>query len=120
MNVAAIGLYLLFLVVAFGARTIIQWRRTGNTGLRLHSPRPACEVSSCRLAHPRSLTVVCGLVSKHWRASMPSPALGSTVHIGVHGPGHGFGWAAVGRASGWGWPVIACRAVATARRSALM
>jgi protein-S-isoprenylcysteine O-methyltransferase Ste14 len=35
VNWAAIGLYLLFLVVAFGARTIIQWRRTGDTGLRL-------------------------------------------------------------------------------------
>lgn len=35
MNWAAIGLYLLFLVVAFGARTVIQLRRTGDAGLRL-------------------------------------------------------------------------------------
>ena len=35
MNWTAIELYLLFLVVAFGARTVIQRRRTGDTGLRL-------------------------------------------------------------------------------------
>lgn len=35
MNVLALVLYLVFAVVAFGWRTWVQWRRTGDTGLRL-------------------------------------------------------------------------------------
>ncbi len=35
MNLAALLLYVVFLIVAFGLRTFIQWRRTGDTGLRL-------------------------------------------------------------------------------------
>lgn len=33
----ALGLYGLFAVVAFGWRTWLQWRRTGDTGLRMHA-----------------------------------------------------------------------------------
>lgn len=35
MNVLALVLYAVFAVVAFGWRTWVQWRRTGDTGLRL-------------------------------------------------------------------------------------
>lgn len=35
MNVVAIVLYALFATIAFGWRTWVQWRRTGDTGLRL-------------------------------------------------------------------------------------
>ncbi|HCT81592.1 MAG TPA: isoprenylcysteine carboxyl methyltransferase [Micromonosporaceae bacterium] len=35
MNVAALLLYVLFAAVAIGARTLVQWRRTGDTGLRM-------------------------------------------------------------------------------------
>ncbi|WP_020525285.1 methyltransferase family protein [Catelliglobosispora koreensis] len=35
MNLAAFALYLVFLLVAFGYRTLVQWRRTRDTGLRL-------------------------------------------------------------------------------------
>lgn len=35
--VAALALYILFAFLAFGWRTIIQYRRTGDTGLRLHA-----------------------------------------------------------------------------------
>ena len=35
MNALALVLYALFGVVAFGWRTWVQWRRTGDTGLRL-------------------------------------------------------------------------------------
>lgn len=37
MNAAALGLYGVFAVTAFGWRTWVQWRRTGDTGLRLHT-----------------------------------------------------------------------------------
>ncbi len=37
MNAAALALYVVFAVVAFGWRTWIQWRRTGDSGLRLHA-----------------------------------------------------------------------------------
>lgn len=33
----ALGLYLLGLALAFGWRTLAQWRSTGDTGLRLHA-----------------------------------------------------------------------------------
>ncbi len=35
MNALALVLYAVFAVVAFGWRTWVQWRRTGDTGLRL-------------------------------------------------------------------------------------
>ncbi len=35
MNVLALAFYVVFAVVAFGWRTWVQWRRTGDTGLRL-------------------------------------------------------------------------------------
>ena len=35
MNAAALALYSVFAVAAFGWRTWVQWRRTGDTGLRL-------------------------------------------------------------------------------------
>lgn len=35
MNVLALTFYVVFAVVAFGWRTWVQWRRTGDTGLRL-------------------------------------------------------------------------------------
>ncbi|RSM74883.1 isoprenylcysteine carboxyl methyltransferase [Actinoplanes sp. ATCC 53533] len=35
----ALGFYLLGLVLAFGVRSIVQWRRTGDTGLRLDAGR---------------------------------------------------------------------------------
>ena len=38
MDVVAIGLNLLFAGVALGWRTWVQWRRTGDTGLRVHAP----------------------------------------------------------------------------------
>ena len=38
MSAAALILYGLFAVVAFGWRTWLQWRRTGDTGLRMHAP----------------------------------------------------------------------------------
>lgn len=37
MNAAALILYIVFALVAFGWRTWVQWRRTGDTGLRLHA-----------------------------------------------------------------------------------
>ena len=39
MPAAALALYGLFAVVAFGWRSWLQWRRTGDTGLRMHAPR---------------------------------------------------------------------------------
>jgi len=36
----ALALYLLGLLLAFGWRTLTQWRRTGDTGLRLDAGRP--------------------------------------------------------------------------------
>jgi hypothetical protein len=33
----ALGLYLLGLVLAFGARSLVRWSRTGDTGLRLNA-----------------------------------------------------------------------------------
>jgi len=38
MDVVAILLYALFGIVGFGWRTWVQWRRTGDTGLRLEAP----------------------------------------------------------------------------------
>jgi len=35
MAFLALGLYLLGLVLAFGVRSVMQWRRTGDTGMRL-------------------------------------------------------------------------------------
>lgn len=37
MPIAALALYVTFAILAFGWRTIIQYRRTGDTGLRLHA-----------------------------------------------------------------------------------
>ena len=37
MEVTALALYLVWASLAFGWRTIVQWRRTGDTGLRLHA-----------------------------------------------------------------------------------
>jgi len=37
MNAAALALYIVFAVIAFGWRTWVQWRRTGDSGLRLHA-----------------------------------------------------------------------------------
>ena len=37
MNAAALSLYVVFAIVAFGWRTWVQWRRTGDSGLRLHA-----------------------------------------------------------------------------------
>jgi hypothetical protein len=36
----ALALYLVGLAFAFGWRTLVQWRRTGDTGLRLDAGRP--------------------------------------------------------------------------------
>ena len=35
MNVLALALYAVFAAAAFGWRTWVQWRRTGDTGLRM-------------------------------------------------------------------------------------
>lgn len=40
MNILAIGVYAAYLLIAFGARTLIQVRRTGDTGFRGLSGRP--------------------------------------------------------------------------------
>ena len=37
MNVEALVLYVVFGAVAFGWRTWLQWRRTGDTGLRIRA-----------------------------------------------------------------------------------
>jgi len=37
MTVLALVLYVVFAAVAFGWRTWVQWRQTGDTGLRLHA-----------------------------------------------------------------------------------
>src|SRR5690606_5354933 len=37
VNIVALILYAIFAVVGFGWRTWVQWRRTGDTGLRLHA-----------------------------------------------------------------------------------
>ncbi|MEI6402260.1 MAG: isoprenylcysteine carboxylmethyltransferase family protein [Actinomycetota bacterium] len=37
MDIAALALYLLWASLAFGWRTVDQWRRTGDSGLRLHA-----------------------------------------------------------------------------------
>lgn len=37
MDAPALGLYLAWMAGAFGCRTWLQWRRTGDTGLRLHA-----------------------------------------------------------------------------------
>lgn len=39
MNLLALALYAVFAVVAFGWRTWVQWRSSGDTGLRLHADR---------------------------------------------------------------------------------
>lgn len=36
----ALGLYVAALALAFGWRSVMQWRRTGDTGLRLHAGPP--------------------------------------------------------------------------------
>ncbi|MFV2008721.1 MULTISPECIES: hypothetical protein [unclassified Micromonospora] len=36
----ALVLYLAALAIAFGWRSVVQWRRTGDTGLRLDAGRP--------------------------------------------------------------------------------
>jgi hypothetical protein len=52
MDVVALVLYAVFVVVGFGWRTWVQWRRTGDTGLRLHAlrlhhrPVPAASVTA--------------------------------------------------------------------------
>jgi protein-S-isoprenylcysteine O-methyltransferase Ste14 len=38
MNTAALLLYAAYAVLAFGWRTWLQWRRTGDTGLRIRAP----------------------------------------------------------------------------------
>jgi protein-S-isoprenylcysteine O-methyltransferase Ste14 len=38
VNTDALVLYVIFALVAFGWRTWLQWRRTGDTGLRMHAP----------------------------------------------------------------------------------
>ncbi|WP_107767176.1 methyltransferase family protein [Nocardioides terrigena] len=40
MTVAALAIYAIYLGVAFGVRTWVQWRRTGDTGFRGLSGRP--------------------------------------------------------------------------------
>lgn len=37
MNALALALYVVFFTAAFGWRTWLQWRRTGDTGLRMHA-----------------------------------------------------------------------------------
>lgn len=37
MNALALIFYIVFFIAAFGWRTWLQWRRTGDTGLRLHA-----------------------------------------------------------------------------------
>lgn len=37
MNALALIFYVVFFIAAFGWRTWVQWRRTGDTGLRLHA-----------------------------------------------------------------------------------
>jgi protein-S-isoprenylcysteine O-methyltransferase Ste14 len=37
VNVEALTVYALFGLMAFGWRTWLQWRRTGDTGLRIHA-----------------------------------------------------------------------------------
>ena len=37
MDALALGLYVVFFAAAFGWRTWSQWRRTGDTGLRIHA-----------------------------------------------------------------------------------
>ena len=37
MNALALVLYAVFAITAFGWRTWLQWRRTGDTGLRIHA-----------------------------------------------------------------------------------
>jgi len=41
---AALGLYAAGLALAFGWRSLGQWRRTGDTGLRLHERRFVADV----------------------------------------------------------------------------
>jgi hypothetical protein len=40
MAVLALILYIAALALAFGWRTLMQWRRTGDSGLRLDAGRP--------------------------------------------------------------------------------
>lgn len=37
MDALALSFYVIFFIAAFGWRTWVQWRRTGDTGLRLHA-----------------------------------------------------------------------------------
>lgn len=37
MAVTALALYIIWFILAFGWRTVVQYRRTGDTGLRLHA-----------------------------------------------------------------------------------
>lgn len=37
MAVTALALYIIWAILAFGWRTVVQYRRTGDTGLRLHA-----------------------------------------------------------------------------------
>lgn len=40
MPALAVTIYVVYLLIAFVLRGIVQWRRTGDTGFRLHADRP--------------------------------------------------------------------------------
>jgi len=66
---------LVFLVAAFGARTFVQWRRTGDAGWRLGRPSSSSELAA------RALLVVGGVLLGC--ALFDEPATGAPAVVGV-------------------------------------
>lgn len=78
-----LALDLLFLAAAFGARTVLQWRRTGDTGWRLGRPHSPAELAA------RLLLVIGGALLGVSLRSEPTPgtlgALGVTIAVAAIG-----------------------------------
>jgi hypothetical protein len=88
LNVAwlALLLYLVGLALAFGWRTLAQWRRTGDTGLRLDAGRPGA-LRWWAIGHPDG--AVTGIVQVlHGR---PPSSAGLAARLGCSTVAHGAG-----------------------------
>ena len=86
MDALALLLYVVFFGAAFGWRTWLQWRRTGDTGLRIHAEpgtRPVVGQARVRRSAGRRAS---SLRWPAWSVSSPVPLLDVGVGAASSGP----------------------------------
>lgn len=75
------ALDLAFLAVAFGVRTVVQRRRTGDSGWRLGKPHSAAEAASRALLFGAGIALAVALVTAGGLSSLPLAVAGATAGL---------------------------------------